>query len=262
MKSIVKTAVVTALCAVAAFSAHAEWEPEGSPFSGKDGNDFGLWMTVGAEKKINKKWSVEAEFEYRLRDNIEEGKGWGAPSRWNIAIGANYKPLNWLKIDAGYKFLRDYSLPEWNDEKQEESRAFWGSKHRVYVSVTGSYKCQNVKFSLRERWQYTYRPEVADVTYDWEKDRFEPRKGKGKNVSRTKFQISYDKKKAFYEPYISVEMYLAKKVEKMRYTAGCEFKATKHHVFDIYYRFQDIRDNDCFNNRDSHILGVGYKFKF
>ena len=261
MKNLAKSIIVF-LALATAIPCHAEWEPEGTPFDGKSGNDFGVWMTVGAEKKINKKWSMGLEFEYRLRDNIVDGKGWGAPSRWNIAIGAEYKPLNWLKVDAGYKFMRDYSLAEWNDKKQEETTAFWGSKHRVYVSITGSYKVQNVKFSLRERWQYTYRPEVADVTYDWEHDRFEPKKGKGKNVSRTRLQISYDKKRTWWEPYISAEMYIAHGLEKMRYTAGCDFKINKQNHIDLYYRFVDIRENDNFNNRDSHVLGVGYQFKF
>ena len=210
MKNLAKSIIVF-LALATAIPSHAEWEPEGTPFDGKSGNDFGVWMTVGAEKKINKKWSLGLEFEYRLRDNIVDGKGWGA---------------------------------------QEETTAFWGSKHRVYVSVTGSYKVQNVKFSLRERWQYTYRPEVADVTYDWEHDRFEPKKGKGKNVSRTRLQISYDKKRTWWEPYISAEMYIAHGLEKMRYTAGCDFKINKQNHIDLYYRFVDIRENDNFNNRD------------
>ncbi|MBQ3324928.1 MAG: DUF2490 domain-containing protein [Muribaculaceae bacterium] len=255
MKQIVKLAMAMALCIAVALPARAQ-------FDGKEGRDFGLWMTAGVEKKINKKWSVGVEFEFRLKDNIEEGKSWGAPNRWSIGIGADYKPLSWLKLDAGYKFMRDYSLPEWDEEDQEETEAYWGTKHRVYASATGSYKVQNVKFSLRERWQYTYRCEVPDVTYDWEHDRLEPVKAKGKHVSRTKLQISYDKKKAWYEPYVSVELYAAKKFEKMRYTAGCEFKVNKHNIIDVFYRYQDINGGDNYNDRDSHILGIGYLFKF
>lgn len=261
MRTTVKTLSAIALALAVALPAYAEWEPEGTPFEGKSGNDFGLWMTVGAEKKINKKWNVGAEFEYRLKDNID-GSGWGEPSRWTLGVNAEFKVLSWLKLDGGYKFMRDHSCAEWNEEKARESRGFWGTKHRFYLSVTGSYKVQNVKFSLRERWQYTYRPEVADVTYDWEDDEFLPKKGKGKNVSRTRLQLSYDKKKAWYEPYISAEMYIAHGLEKMRYTAGCEFKINKQNHIELFYRFVDIRDDDNFNNRDSHVLGVGYKFKF
>ncbi len=255
MRILVRLFVAAALSLVVAMPAKAQFE-------GKEGKDFGLWMTIGMEKKINKKWSVGLEFEYPLRDNIEEGKPWGASSRWNVAVEADYKPLSWLKFDACYKFMRDYSLPEWDEEKQEETEAFWGSKHRVFVSVAGTYKVKNLKFSLRERWQYTYRPEVPDVTYDWMHDRLEPKKGKGKNVSRTRLMLSYDKKKAWCEPYISAEMYLGKGIEKMRYTAGCEFKISKHDKIEVYYRYVDITDDDCYNNRDSHVVGVGYQFRF
>ena len=255
MRRALRLAAAVALCLAVTMPAKAQ-------FDGKEGRDFGLWMTVGVEKKINKKWSVGAEFEYRLKDNIEEGKGWGTPSRWNIAVEADYKPLSWLKFDAGYKFMRDHALPEWKEKSQEETEAYWGTKHRVFASATASYKWQNVKFALRERWQYTYRCEVPDVTYDWDTDELEPVKAKGKHVSRTRLQISYDKRKAWYEPYVSAEMYLGKGLEKMRYTAGCEFKINKHNIFDVFYRYQDIRKDDNYNDRDSHILGIGYKFRF
>ena len=255
MKPAIKIAMALALCAAMVLPASAQ-------FDGKEGNDFGLWMSAGVEKKINKKWSVGAEFEYRLKDNIEPGKGWGAPSRWNIAVGAEFKVLPALKLDAGYKFMRDYSLFEWNEAQQEETEAFWGTKHRLYASFTATFKAGDFKIALRERWQYTYRPEVPDVTYDWDKDRLEPVKGKGKNVVRSRLQFSYDKKKAWYEPYASAEVYIADGLDKIRYTAGCEFKFNKHNSVDVFYRYQDIYEDDNYNNRDSHIVGVGYKFKF
>ncbi len=261
MKKNLNIFTAIAMTVALAMPARAEWEPTGEEFSGKQGNDFGLWMSAGIEKKINKKWSVDFDFEYRLKDNIDDS-GWGEPARWTLGVGAEYKVLKWLKFDAGYKFMRDHSCATWNTEKYRESRGFWGTKHRFYVSATASYKYQNVKFSLRERWQYTYRPEVADVTYDWEDDEFLPKKGKGKNVSRTRLMVSYDKKRTWYEPYISAEMYLGNGLEKMRYTAGCEFKLNKHNHIDVFYRFQDINHDDNFNDRDSHILGVGYKLKF
>lgn len=262
MKTTLRQLAAVAVLMALAVPARAEWEPTGVPFDGKSGNDIGLWMTVGVEKKINKKWSVGAEFEYRLKDNIEAGKGWGAPARWCIAVMGEYKPLSWLKLDAGYKFMRDYSLPEWNESSNEESTSYWVTKHRVYASVTGSYKVQNVKFSLRELWQFTHRSKVDDVTYDWDSDEFEPKKAKGKHVSRTRLQVSYDRKKTWWEPYVSAELYLGDGYEKMRYTAGCDFKINKHNHIDVYYRFVDINKDDNFNNRDSHVIGVGYQYKF
>ena len=254
MKPIVKIMATAVMALAVTGMARAQSE-------GATGKDFGLWTSAAVEKKINKKWSVDAHFKYRLKDNID-GSGWGEPARWAAGVGVSYKVLSRLKLDAGYEFIRDHSCYEWNEAQQEETEGFWGSKHRVYASFTASFKAQNIKIALRERWQYTYRPEVADVTYDWEKDRLEPKKGKGRNVSRTRLQLSYDKKKAWFEPYISAEVFMASEFQKLRYTAGCEFKLNKHNSVDVYYRYQDIYDDDNYNNRDSHIVGVGYKYKF
>ncbi len=264
MKTTVRIITAVALAMAVVLPARAEWEPTGVPFEGKSGNDFGLWMTVGAEKKINKKWSVGAEFEYRLKDNIEAGKGWGAPSRWSLCVSGEFKALSWLKLDAGYKFMRDYSLREWDEGSNEETTSFWSTKHRVYASVVGSYKVQNVKFSLRERWQFTHRNKVDDVTFDWDSEEFEPKKAKSKHVSRTRLEVSYDRKRTWWEPYVSAELYVdfSGGYEKMRYTAGCDFKVAKGNHIDVFYRFVDIKNDDHFNNRDSHVIGVGYKYSF
>ena len=248
------------MCVAVAFPASAQ-------FDGKEGNDFGLWMTVGVDKKINKKWSVGVEFEYRLKDNIEEGKGWGASNRWSIAVGADYKPISWLKLDAGYKFIRDHSLPEWNEEDQEETEAYWGSKHRVYASATGSYKVQNVKFSLRERWQYTYRPEyTVDERWSYLNNAYDGKShtyaGKGKNVLRSRLQVEFDKKGWDVTPYANVELFNAWSLQKTRYTVGLDWKLSKQHAVGAFYRYQNVRSDDDDNEPNRHMIGVGYTFKF
>ena len=223
-------------------------------------DDFGLWTTVEAVKKVDKKLSVGMDAELRTRDNV------GELDRWSVGLTASYKLFPWLKASAGYVLIDDHVAEKYtyhdNGNLNKWTPDYWRLRHRVHVSLTGSADMGNFTLSLRERWQYTYRCEVPDVTYDWEHDRLEPVKAKGKHVSRTKLQISYSKKKAWFEPYISYEIYAAKKWEKMRYTAGCEFKINKHNVVEVFYRYQDLRNNDNYNDRDSHILGLGYNFKF
>ena len=48
-------------------------------------NDFGIWTSVGAEKKINKKLSVGVEAEFRTRNSSKTA------DRWSGSISANYK---------------------------------------------------------------------------------------------------------------------------------------------------------------------------
>ncbi len=129
-------------------------------------SDFGLWTSVGVEKKLTKKWGVELEGELRTQDAMKE------VSRYSLGVSTDYKLTSWLKVDAGYVFLRDYNLSEFKaDPIAEEDEGwvayqgdlyapYWTTRHRANVSLTGSVKLGRFKLSLRERWQYTYRPET------------------------------------------------------------------------------------------------------
>jgi len=224
-------------------------------------DDLGLWTSVEATKKINKKFSVGAEGEFRLRDNF------GAVGRWTVSVGAAYKPLKWLKFDAGYKFINDHETETYTSSKGNEKWLpyYWSNKHRVYAGVTGTFPVGDFKISLRERWQYTYRPEVTTECWnltDGEQDDDKVKSGKGKNVLRSRLQLSYAIPYSNFEPYASAELYTSDRYEKMRYTAGCEWKINKSNSLELFYRYQDVHVDDGDSNENSHIIGLGYKFKF
>ena len=220
-----------------------------------EGDDFGIWTEVDVEKKVSKKLSLEGGLEMRTRDNVK------TVDRWSGSVGASYKLTDWLKASAGYTLLYDNN-EKWND-KQTKVANFWGTRHRFNVSLTGSVDFGNLSVSLRERWQYTYRPEktvertkvsngkVEDKTYN----------GKGKNVWRNRLQLKY-KVTSMWRPYANGETYVAGSgLEKYRLSAGTEIRLSKKHSFDVQYMFQkSCSDDDDEGNR--HILGVGYTFKF
>ena len=220
-----------------------------------EGDDFGMWFDVGLEKRLAKNLDLELELENRSRDNHEQ------VDRWSGSIGASYKLTDWLKASAGYTYLYDHN-EKWND-KQTKVANFWGTRHRFNVSLTGSLDFGNLSVSLRERWQYTYRPEktvertkvsngkVEDKTYN----------GKGKNVWRNRMQLKY-KVSSLWRPYVNGETYVAGSgLEKYRLAAGTEIRLSKKHSFDVKYMFQkSCSDDDEEGNR--HIIGLGYTFKF
>lgn len=270
-------------------------------------SDFGVWTSVGVEKKINKKWSVEFESELRTADALNE------VSRYSFGLSTSYKVCSWLKADAGYTLLRDYTRSSsslqwkedvynhedgedvyaWSEYELDKNADFWRTRHRVNVSLTGSVKIDRFKISLRERWQYTYQPEVSyDKTeYDvirynidewgWaqemmglvEQDGYlwkvneegeakrSSKRGKGSNVLRSRLQVAYDIKNVPFEPYASCEMYHDDSgLKKTRYTIGGDYKIAKTHSIGLYYRYQDFSGSD--EGESTHILGLGYKFKF
>ena len=227
-------------------------------------SEGGLIVDAEAEKKINKQWSIGVEADLRTRNNFK------TMDRWSVGVGATYKFNKWLKADAGYKLL-DYNMHEKISYKTSGDYnhwrpSYWGLKHRVYAGLTGSYKfSNNIKLSLRERWQYTDRPEKTVQRWDFDDEQWEDkvRSSKGKNQLRSRLEISYDKKHALFTPYASVELYNAWAVEKVRYTIGTDIRLSKHHSLNAFYRFQDMKSVDADDyDPDMHYLGVGYKFKF
>lgn len=239
-------------------------------YSAKAQSEGGFLLGAEVEKSLNKNLSVTAEAGFRSRNDFK------TVDRWSGSLGVEYKLTKGLKADVGYTLLYDN-----NREKLTENYwrpSYWSTRHRVNASLTGSYKIGKVlRLSLRERWQYTYRPETATDRYyfvDYPSAKWtggmdgwvateKMRDGKGKNQLRSRLQLEYDKKKANIKPYANVELYNSLGIEKVRYTVGTDFKLTKQHSLGVYYRFQDQRHVDESDyDPDMHYLGVSYKFKF
>ncbi|WP_033149258.1 DUF2490 domain-containing protein [Prevotella sp. P6B1] len=227
-------------------------------------SEGGMVLSAEAEKKINKQLSLNIEAAMRTRNDFK------TMDRWSVGLGASYKLTSWLKADAGYMLLDDNNREKTTYKASGAANkwrpSYWGLKHRVYASLTGSYRLGNgIKLSLRERWQYTYRPETTVKRWDYDDEEWEDkvRNGKGKSVLRSRFGISYDKKKALLAPYAHIELYNAWGIEKVRYTLGTDIKLGGPHTLTAFYRFQDMRNVSADDyDPDMHYLGIGYKFKF
>ena len=227
-------------------------------------SEAGLMMEVGAEKKLSKKVSIGLDAELRTRNNLK------TLDRWSLGVGAEYKVLKNVKLAAGYLLLNDNfreSISYKADGNYNNWRpSYWGIRHRLYASATGSLKLnKNLRLSLRERWQYTYRPEKTVSRWDFDNSCWENkvREVKAKNQLRSRLQVDYEKKHALLAPYASVELYNAWAVEKVRYTLGTNVNLAKQHTLNLYYRFQDLRNVAADEyDPDMHYIGAGYKFKF
>ena len=184
-------------------------------FAQDDGDDFGTELSLEAVKKIDKKFTVGVEAEMRTRDDVK------TVDRWSAGLSVGYKLLPWLKASAGYTFLYDnnerISYFDEDDGKVQKGRVkvgdpkkcaeYWGVRHRFNVSLTGSWKINRLELSLRERWQYTYRPEADGKKYDFDNSVWKSVKAKGKNVLRSRFQAEYDIPRWKFDPTASVEMF-------------------------------------------------------
>ena len=227
-------------------------------------SEGGMIATIEVEKKVNKQLSAGLETEMRTRNDFK------TMDRWSLGLYAEYKLNKWLKADAGYNLMNSHfreSISYKSSGSYNNWRpSYWGLKHRVYASLTGSYKfANNLKISLRERWQYTYRPEKTTERWDfdnaWCEDKV--RSCKGRNQLRSRFEVSYDRKRALFTPYANIELYNSWAIEKIRYTVGTDIRLTKQHSLSAFYRFQNMKNVDADDyDPDMHYIGVGYKFKF
>ena len=235
-------------------------------------SEGGLILSAGAEKKVNKQLSVGVEADFRTRNDFK------TVDRWSGSLGADYKLAKWLKADVGYTLLNsnfrekvtEYTSSKGND-KLKWRPSYWGLRHRLHASLTANHKVWgDLRLSLRERWQYTYRPEKSverwkldSSDYTMELDDDYARDGKGKNQLRSRLQLSWDKKRALLTPFASAEFYHSWAIEKVRYTVGTDIRLNKQHGLSLFYRFQDMHnvDEDDYDP-NMHYLGVGYKLKF
>ncbi len=225
-------------------------------------NDFGTWYELGAEKKLSKKWNLGVEGEFRTRNNSRTA------DRWSAGLNAEYKIIRGMKASAGYALLYDNNQEEL-DLKSDGLRpnkwtpSYWGMRHRFNVSLTGNIDWGRLNVSLRERWQYTYRPEAEGKKYDFDDEAWTSVKGKGKNVLRSRLQLSYDIPHWKFDPFANVEMFNTDKgIDKMRYQIGVDYKYQKKHVFSLTYRYQNVNSGDDDNDVNSHMIGLSYKLKF
>ena len=226
-------------------------------------NDFGLWYSVGVEKKIDKRWSVDVEGEFRTRNHARTA------DRWSVGVSADYKINKRLKGSAGYDFLWD------NDEEKitleddgmtykKWTPSYWGGRHRVHADLTGNVDWSRLNISLRERWQYTYRPEKIATRFDFSDETWEDNavRGKGDHVLRSRLQVEYDFPASKFEPYASVELFHSWSLEQVRYIFGANWKLAKQHQVGLYYRLQPINKDAEEGEKSQHVIGLSYQFKF
>ena len=219
-------------------------------------SESGLIAGVEVEKKIDKKFSVGLEADIRTRNDFK------------IMVKAD---VGYMLLDYNNREKTEYYVSSKGNQKMKWRPSYWGVKHRLYASLAYNYKFSNgIKVSLRERWQYSYRPETSTERYKVKLsdntmtlDDSYVRGAKGKNQLRSRLQVEYDRKRALFTPYASVELYNSWGIEKVRYTAGTDIRLNKQHSLNVYYRFQDMRNVDSEDyDPDMHYLGIGYSYKF
>lgn len=142
--------------------------------------ETGARVGVGADISIiPKTLSVSVGEQLRVVDNFSR------LGRSYTSVEVDYKLLPWLKAGAGYSLIANNSASKG-----------WSMRHRVAFDLTGSWKADRWKFSIREKIQGTdYGSEVN--TYQQPRTVW---------ALKTRFKASYNIPHNKFDPYASAEL--------------------------------------------------------
>lgn len=235
-----------------------------------EGDDVEASFNVGAEKKLTKKLNLSLDGELRTRDNFN------TIDRVSLSPAIEYKFLKQLKFSVGgaYAFVNNDSKEKYRTDNTLKwiRRSCWASRYRGYVALTGNVNLGRFNVSLRERYQLTYRTGYTakrdyysrDGEYKYTTN--DVRDSKTNQVLRSRLLVDYAIRHSAFKPFASVEMtndlVSDFSVAKMRYAIGTDWKLNKHHSLEFCYMYQDVHEDDGEDDCNSHILSLGYKYKF
>lgn len=251
----------------------------GMPVAAQDkSNDFGLDLSVEAEKRIVKNLDFGIEAGMRTQDNTQRME--------RVSLGAllGYKFLDTqsfdMKVSGGFEYIWSnklgYTTDHYNNagdlNGQNVYDHYWRNRHRTSLGLSATYSpSKRWSLSLKETVQYNhyaadsvsrskYRYNDDDELYLRETDQ-KAVKAKDRFVLRSKFTVEYNIKGLPLNPFASVDYGrgLNYNANKWKLAVGCDWKINKQNHLTVFYRFQTENDDD---EPNGHILGLAYKVKF
>lgn len=216
-----------------------------------------LWTSAEMKFGIVKGLSGFVEGEFRTADGLD------GTERWTASVGLDYKLYRKLKLSAEYTYIHRH-VESRITKKGNIVSDYWQPRHRFSFALTGSYSWNRFSFSLRERYQHTYRTEQAVPKWDGDNGsakQDELINASHKHVLRSRLKADYKIRKSNFTPFASCELYNSLSgftYEKMRWTAGTDYKFNKRHSVSVYYRYIEQSDD---NDTNGHVIGISYSFK-
>lgn len=255
-------------------------------------DDFGIDVSIGAEKELVPDLELSVEANMRTQENSERIE------RYVLGGELSYKFLNTkkfdMKVSGGFEYMwqqkmeetnfKGYNYNTFDDEGQlviDHSRydfnvneRYWRNRHRTSLGFSAVYSpSKRWSFQLKETVQYNHycrEDSINQQEWRWrgddedrlvselDKKSVDP---KDRFVLRSKLTVEYNVKGIPLNPFASVDYGcgLNYTANKWKYSVGADYTINKQHKFTLYYRFQTEDDDD---EPNGHMLGMGYKIKF
>jgi hypothetical protein len=200
-------------------------------------NDAELWSSIELKKKIGSKFKVSLKESLRFKENITRIK------KGFAELGISYSINKFIATTLSYRYT-----------KRQNIDFGYSNRHRLSVALSFNLKIDRFSLSYRTRFESRY----IDV-YSSDDGKVPER------YNRNKFGIEYNIKGLKITPFAAYEFYYQlnnpqkNEIDKMRYTAGFEYKINKRNKIGLFYRIQqEINVNNPIRN---YIIGVSYIYK-
>lgn len=209
-------------------------------------DDFGIWSSVEITKKL-KKIELNGEFEFRMRDNLQN------IARVSGKVGVEYRIIKPLKVGVAYQYVHFYDV-EYSD---------YQPRNRFIAYLQGRQKWGNFTLSLRERIQITTKDESDRIKGSGKIDTY---KMNPDWVWRNRMKIAYDIPKSRITPAVSVESFYqlnnpdGNVCEGMRYTLSGTYKINKTQSVELFGLYD--REMNVNNPENRYVVGAGYMYSF
>lgn len=252
-----------ALCAMALVAA--------MPVSARE---IGLWTSASAEKEIG--YGINGSFgaEYRTIGNHVD--------RWGFGLDADRKIWEssdnafTLKAGLGYKYTRNLIPAKivWKGiSDYNYHNSYWRNRHRISLQLAGKYELDRWDFTLRERYQFNFNGKTSYMIDQHNKpttsqdfivgNKEKIKEAQKEHIARTQIGAAYDIAQCKFDPFANIEFFNAlsdgMKLEKTKFTIGCDWKISKVQALEGALIFQD-RAAD--GESAGCAVGFSYKYKF
>ncbi len=202
-------------------------------------HDFGTHVEAEISKKLSKRIDLQFAEELRFNQNITEF------DRSLATLAASYS-LNKV-VKAGLFYTWIYA--------NNQDDGYYESRHRFGGWIQASHKINRFRFTVREKFQNTYRDEnLGNFKYN------------PKMYLRSKLEASYNIKKMPLKPYFSTEMFYqlnnpyGNEIDKWRFTLGSEYSFNKKFSVSPFLRID--KEVNVKNPLTILIAGSAVKFQF
>lgn len=192
----------------------------------------------------------ECEFKYKTKYYSD---------KFDYVSGGQFEP-----IEKGFNEGYNYDAPYWRSRSRlSMSMAFsYKPAKRLWLTLKETVQYKHYYATETERTKYRHKvryddDEATNVTETYMKEKAV----KNRWLLRSKLTLQYSRKRCPWEPYVSADLGCGLNYTsyKWKFTAGTDYKITKQHTLNVFYRFQTEHDDDALN---LHLVGVGYSFKF